>query len=344
MTQAIHGGDVYRNKVSLDFSVNINPLGVPKNVEEALREAVNRCYEYPDIQALEVKEAVAKKLSVSKEYLLFGNGASEIFMGIMHALKPKKVLLPVPSFYGYEYVAEAAGSKITYFPMKKENAFLPGDGLFGQLTEETDLLFLANPNNPTGKLLDGKYLKKLLDKCKEKDIYVVLDECFISFCEGEASCVSEIEKYPNLLIVQAFTKSHAIPGVRLGYLINSNPTLVQRIAKQLPEWNLSIFAQEAGIACTKEDAYIERTVEYVQKEREFLLDRLKTLGIQVFSGTGNFILIYTEEPLSELLLERGILIRDCQNFKGLSKGYYRIAVKNREENKILLREIGECLA
>ena len=342
--QGIHGGDIYTNTVKLDFSVNVNPFGIPKGVEDALHQTVVRCQQYPDIRAFELKEAVAKQLAVPKEYLLFGNGASEVFMGIIHALKPRNVLIPIPSFYGYQYVAEAVESKIRYFSMEKENSFLLGKKLLEALTEDIDVLFLANPNNPTGKRLERDYLREVLAICREKGIYVVLDECFISFCEGDVSLVSEIEEYPNLLLVQAFTKLYAIPGVRLGFLISSNKILLQKIARQLPEWNLSVFAQEAGIACVKEKAFVKQTVEYVKKERAFLTEQLQKMGLEVFDGEGNFILVYTEKPLYELLLERGILIRDCQNFKGLTKGYYRIAVKSREENKILLREIGECFA
>lgn len=344
MIQSIHGGDIYQNKVKWDFSVNVNPLGVPKEIENALYKAVGRCQEYPDIQALALKEAVSKQLAVPKQYLLFGNGASEIFMGLVHAMKPKKILIPVPSFWGYEYVAKAEGSEIQYFLLKKENFFLPGEELFHILSEDIDLLFLANPNNPTGQLLEHQYLQNLLNLCRKQGIYVVLDECFIGFCKEEKSFISKIEEYPNLILIQAFTKIYSIPGVRLGFMISSNEELVEKIARHLPEWNLSVFAQEAGIACVKQKSYIEKTVEYVEKERIFLAERLQMMGIQVCSGVGNFILIYTEIPLYKLLLERGILIRDCQNFRGLSKGYYRIAVKCREHNEILLREIGECFA
>lgn len=342
--QGIHGGDVYRNEVRADFSVNINPLGMPDRVEAALYEAVTECHKYPDITASKLKKAVSGMLSVPKEYLLFGNGASELFMGIIHAIKPKKVLIPAPSFYGYAYAAAAGESNISYFLLKKEDGFLPEEDFADMLTEETDLLFLANPNNPTGKLVSREYLKKLLDICGDKKIYVVLDECFIEFCGSDASLLSEIRKYQNLLLVRAFTKIFAVPGVRLGYLICSNAELLQKIGKQLPEWNLSVFAQAAGIVCASQRAYVEKTVEYVEKERQFLSDHLTRLGLRVFSGEANFILIYSEKPLYQELLKRGILIRDCENFRGLSKGYYRIAVKRRKENEILLKEIGECLA
>lgn len=337
----IHGGDIYRNQVKIDFSVNINPLGIPDEVEAALHEAVSRCNEYPDIMAWRLKKEVSRALTLREEYLLFGNGASELFLGLVHAIRPKKTMIPIPSFYGYEYASEAVESHIVYFPWKESDEFLPNEKLFEQLTEDIDLLFLANPNNPTGKLMSKDYLRKLLNTCRKKEIFVVLDECFIEFCGKEFSMLTEVEEYDNLLLVRAFTKIYAIPGVRLGYMVCSNAMLIQRIRKQLPEWNLSIFAQEAGIACANQLAFIEKTVDYVKEERKFLFDRLKQMRLRTFYSETNFILIYSEKPLYEELRKKGILIRDCENFRGLSKGYYRIAVKTRQENEILLKAIGE---
>lgn len=133
-------------------------------------------------------------------------------------------------------------------PLKKEEDFLPGEELVLALQEDAELLFLANPNNPTGKLMKPAYLENVLEVCKEKNIYVVLDECFIEFCEKENSMVQRLSTYRNLLIVRAFTKIYAIPGVRLGYLMCSDKELLQKIRGQLPEWNLSVFAEAAGIA------------------------------------------------------------------------------------------------
>lgn len=339
----IHGGDIYRNHVEMDFSVNINPLGVPEEVKKALRKAVEGCQQYPDIMMEELQQAVGGMLGIPKEYLLFGNGASELFMAIVHAVKPLKTVIPIPSFYGYEYVSEAVGSDILYFPLKKENDFVPGEDLLEVLTEDTDLLFLANPNNPTGKGIKKEYLEKLLQVCRRKGIYVVLDECFLDFCENSFSFLSEVDSWDNLLIVRAFTKIFAIPGVRLGYLACGNKLLLGRIKTQLPEWNVSVFAQQAGLACAGQSAYVAATVEYVKREREFLERQLKKLGLQVFSGEADFVLIYCEKPLYERLLQRGILIRDCRNFRGLSEGYYRLAVKQRTENETLLKAIGESI-
>lgn len=339
--KGIHGGDVYRNHVNIDFSVNINPLGIPDKIEAALHEAVRRCSKYPDIMAEKLKKSVSSMLDVREDYLLFGNGASELFLALVHAIRPKKTMIPIPSFYGYKYVSESVESDIVYFPLKGNEDFLLDDTFLELLTEDIDILFIANPNNPTGKLMSKEYLKKLLKVCKNKNIWVVLDECFIEFCGNEFSMITEIDEYDNLLLVRAFTKIYSIPGVRLGYLVCSNTILLEKIRKQLPEWNISTFAEEAGIACASQSAFAAKTVDYVRNERKFLLDRLNQLGLRTFSSEANFILVYSEKPLYEELLKRGILIRDCENFSGLSKGYYRIAVKTRKENEILLKAIGE---
>ena len=274
---SIHGGDVYRNHVELDFSINVNPLGVPDAVKAALRDAVERCSSYPDIEAQRLKRAVSGMLSVSEEKLLFGNGASELFMAVVHAIRPKKTVIPVPSFYGYEHAASAAGSEIIYYKTRRENAFDGMDDIFEILTEDVDLLFLANPNNPTGTLLHKENMIKLLSYCRDRGIYVVLDECFMTFCGIQFSMLSELksEGLDNCILISAFTKIFTIPGVRLGYLVCGNRLLLDSIRKQLPEWNLSCFAQEAGCVCAKQTDFIAKTQFYISSERQFLTEGLR---------------------------------------------------------------------
>lgn len=339
--KVLHGGDIYRNHVKTDFSVNVNPLGIPEAVKAALYEAVDNCTRYPDISAEKLKEAVSEMLTVPKGYLLFGNGASELFMAIIHGIKPKKTVIPVPSFYGYEYAAETADGEILYYKTKEKNDFCLQEDFLSVLTEDVDILFLANPNNPTGNLMSRDELRNVLSHCRDKGVYVVLDECFIEFCGKECSMLQEIETFSNLILVRAFTKIFSIPGVRLGYFVCSNPLLLGKIGRQLPEWNVSRFAQAAGYECAMQTAFVEKTVTFIRKERRFLEDGLKQAGFRVFPGKANFLLIYCEQPLYDRLLEKGILIRDCENFRGLSKGFYRIAVKDRKENEDLLRAIGE---
>ena len=355
MQQNIHGGDIYSRQIRLDFSVNGNPLGMPDAAVQAIHEAVQHVGEYPDITAAALTEAVSRMLSgecgreIPKEYLLFGNGASELFLAVVHALKPRNIVIPVPSFYGYEYVAEAAGSYIKYVYLPEETAFCPGKELLQALTADTDLLFLANPNNPTGQLMSREYLRELMEHCRQQGIIVVLDECFIEFCETDreqpVSLLGKIDQYENLLLVRAFTKSFAMPGVRLGYLVCSNEGLREKIRRQLPEWNLSVFAHRAGIVCAEQaEQYLQDTVEYVKTERAYLREGLEALGIRVVSGEADFLLLYTTQPIYDRLLAKGILIRNCENFRGLGEGYYRIAVKKHEENEVLLDELEQCLS
>ena len=355
MQQNIHGGDIYSRQIRLDFSVNGNPLGMPAEARLSLLAAINHVGEYPDAAAGELTETVSHMLSVQSgreiqgEYLVFGNGASELFLAIVHALKPENIVIPVPSFYGYEYAAKAVDSHIKYVYLSEESAFCPGKELLQVLTADTDLLFLANPNNPTGQLMSREYLRELMEHCRQQGIIVVLDECFIEFCETDreqpVSLLGKIDQYENLLLVRAFTKSFAMPGVRLGYLVCSNEGLREKIRRQLPEWNLSVFAQRAGIVCAGQaEQYLQDTVEYVKTERAYLREGLEAPGIRVVSGEADFLLLYTTQPIYDRLLAKGILIRNCENFRGLGEGYYRIAVKKHEENEVLLDELEQCLS
>ncbi len=340
-----HGGDIYRNQIRLDFSVNTNPLGMPDPVKEALHQAVEEAENYPDIRAQALSAAVAEQLQVRKEQLVFGNGASELFHAVLHAIKPSKILIPAPSFLGYEEAAKAIDCEVIFYEMKKEENFCLTDRILDVLDENISLVFLANPNNPVGNLVEPELIFQIAEKCRQCDITLVLDECFMELTGKEQtySFLKRLDEFPNVVVIRAFTKLYAIPGVRLGYLV-CEQNLAEKIRLQLPEWNLSVFAQRAGVAAIKEQEYIVRAVVCIQTQRQFLLEELQAAGCSVFDSDADYLLFYSEMPLYELFLQRGILIRDCSNFRGLQRGYYRIAVKSEEQNRMfaeVLREIHE---
>lgn len=340
-----HGGDIYRNQIRLDFSVNTNPLGMPDPVKEALHQAVEEAENYPDIRAQALSAAVTEQLQVRKEQLVFGNGASELFHAVLHAIKPSKILIPVPSFLGYEEAAKAIDCEVIFYEMKKEENFCLTDRILDVLDENISLVFLANPNNPVGNLVEPELIFQIAEKCRQCDITLVLDECFMELTGKEQtySFLKRLDEFPNVVVIRAFTKLYAIPGVRLGYLV-CEQNLAEKIRLQLPEWNLSVFAQRAGVAAIKEQEYIVRAVVCIQTQRQFLLEELQAAGCSVFDSDADYLLFYSEMPLYELFLQRGILIRDCSNFRGLQRGYYRIAVKSEEQNRMfaeVLREIHE---
>ncbi len=346
----IHGGDIYRNRVCLDFSVNGNPYGIPAGVREAISGSADLCEHYPDIRSEALREAIGSFYGLSPEKILCGNGASELLMAVVHAVRPEKTVIPVPSFYGYERAACASGGEIVYFPMAEEHNFSLTDeedmrSLIRQLDSGVSLLFLANPNNPTGICIPQGLLAALLSHCRENNIVVVLDECFLEFTpKGEArSCLGKEDIWPNLIVLRSFTKIFALPGVRLGYLSCADPILLDKIERQLPEWNVSIPAQQAGIAALKETDWLAEAVCYVEGEREYLANGLCGLGIRVYPSEADFLLFYTDAPLYRLLLNEGILIRDCSNYRGLREGFFRTAVKKREENTQLLEAIAKTI-
>lgn len=339
MSEIIHGGDVYRNKVNIDFSVSINPCGVPAKVKDALTNAIDSLEKYPDIRSEKLTKAVAKMLDVKEENLVFGNGSSELFMGIANAFKPSKVLIAAPSFYGYEYAFLPNAKNIVYYFMKEEDNFGLTNVFLNALTDDLDFVILANPNNPTGALIDDSLLVKIMESAKSKNIRVILDECFIEFTDGNHSLVSKITEYPNLCIIRSFTKIFAIPGVRLGYFVSSDLGFNETVKKHLSEWNISAFGQAAGCACTECPDYVETSKNVLREERDFLYNEFKKIGIKAYDSSCNFILVKDIRKLDEELLKREILLRNCSNFKGLNEGYYRLSVRTREENSKLIEAL-----
>ncbi len=338
----MHGGDIYRNNIHFDFSVNTNPFGVPSEVQWVLTEAALHAGKYPDIIHENLVNNTAKALNVIPENIVYGNGASELIMAICHALMPKVALLVQPCFSGYEYCIKGASSncKILYHFLKEEEDFQLKDDIIDSINKEKpNVLFLTNPNNPNGRLIEKDLLIKIVAACEKIGTAVIIDECFIPFTEKEReySLIEEIRNYKKLVILRAFTKTFAIPGVRIGYCICSKNTIADKIKAHLPEWNLSIFAQMAGVECLKHLDYVQQSAKYVAVERVFLTEKLTKLGFKVYSSDANFILFKSNiTDLKEKLLDYKILIRDCYDYPGLGHGFYRIAIKMHNENEGLL--------
>lgn len=339
--KSIHGGDIYRNQVKLDFSVNINPLGMPEQVVDEIKKSVERCICYPDMECENLKKAISRERGADSGHILCTNGASEGFMAIVHAIRPKTCLVPMPSFYGYRKALAAVECEIKPYYLKKDKDFQLDEEILDYLDEGVDMVFLTNPNNPTGAGISTKLMLEIITRCRKKNIVAVVDECFIDFVKEKniRSLAEHLEQFENLVIVWAFTKIYALPGLRLGSLFCGNKELLEKISSQLPEWNVSVPAQEAGKVALLQKEYVEKTVELVKKEREFLAEELKKEGIRVYPSCSDFLLLETEMSLYEELLKEGILIRDCSNFEGLEKGFYRIAVRTRKENQVLLDAI-----
>ena len=341
----MHGGDIYRNSIHFDFSVNLNPLGVPPEVQWVLTEAALHANKYPDILHEQLIGDTANIFGVLEDEIVYGNGASEIIMAVCHALNPRKAMLVAPCFSGYEYCITGGCSKcdIVYFALKESEDFrLTEDIIEAINSEKPQIIFLTNPNNPNGLLIEKDLLEKIVSACESVGCTIVLDECFLPLTgrEKELSLAYNVRKYKSLIVLRAFTKTFAIPGVRIGYAICSKKQLADKIKAHLPEWNLSIFAQMAGVECLKHMDYVADSIRTINSERKSLINGLKELGLKVYPSDANYVLFKSNKTdLAEQLLEYSILIRDCRDYPGLDAGFYRVAVKLNNENSGLLTAI-----
>ncbi len=343
MKKQIHGGDVYRYKNALDFSSNMNPLGTPESVIRAAAESISLISNYPDVRQEELISGIADWEGVPKEWIFCGNGAAEVIFTLVHALKPKKALLTAPTFAEYEQALRAENTEISFHDLKEGKGFLPDEDLLSDITEETDLVFLCNPNNPTGALVEPSLMDRILEKCRETDTFLVIDECFQDFISDPERYTrkEDLKTNQKLFLLKAFTKRYAMAGIRLGYGLTSNNMLLERMHDCVQPWNVSIPAQAGGVAALKETAYLEEGRNLVFEEQVYLKEGLKQLGFKVYDSKANYIFFHGPAGLVEKAWESGILIRDCSNYRGLEEGYYRVAVRRREENEKLLKALAK---
>ncbi|MCQ2501044.1 MAG: aminotransferase class I/II-fold pyridoxal phosphate-dependent enzyme, partial [Lachnospiraceae bacterium] len=332
MKKQVHGGDVYRYQNALDFSSNMNPLGTPERVIQAARDSMGEICNYPDIQQEKLISGIADWEDVPAEWIICGNGAAEVIFTLVHALKPKTALLLAPTFAEYEQALEAEDCQISFHHLKEETGFLVDEDLLADIKEETEVLFLCNPNNPTGLLIPSALMDKIIKRCSETGTFLVIDECFQDFIpEPEVyTRKKDLEEKKDMFLLKAFTKRYAMAGIRLGYGLTSNQELLDKMHRVVQPWNVSIPAQAAGVAALKETEYLAEGREIVFREQLFLKAKLQELGFKVYDSQANYIFFRGPEGLVEKAWKSQVLIRDCGNYRGLCQGYYRVAVKTHE--------------
>ena len=350
----LHGGEIYDKEVKLDFSVSLNPVPCPREVRLAIRRGLKDSLCYPDQTQRALREAVfasenallKKGRLASPENIVCGNGSSELLAAVVRHLNPSRVLLPAPCFLGYSHALQMLNHCHTeeWFSDRRRG-FRIGAELLPRITRKTELLILTNPNNPTGKTVEEGLLREILLRCRDTQTKLLVDECFLRMSKTAVSLRGEVENYDFLYVLDSYTKLFSIPGVRIGLLFSKRENIAA-VKRLLPEWNLSACGIRGGIACAhtlQDGRFLKKTGQLIRKETAFLRHELWALGLSVFSSDTAFLLFYSPVPLYEPLLSRGILIRDCDNFSGLKKGYYRIAAKDHGSNLRLVKALGEVL-
>jgi threonine-phosphate decarboxylase len=354
MSAGEHGGDVWgafvRRGVSIsrliDFSANINPLGPSLGARKRLAHDLCLVAHYPDKRQWELRKLLALRDGVAEDCILFGNGATQLIHLIPRARRYRRALLVEPTFSEYRRALSNSGVEVREFLLKPKNNFhLDLDLLLRALRrEQPDIVFLASPNNPTGLTVAHRMLSAIAAFCEENGADLIVDESFIEFTTAP-SLVKLATHRRHLMVVRSLTKSFALAGLRIGYLVACRPR-VKELGSRIEPWSVNTLALSAAAASIFDTDYLENARCLIQQEYEYLSYELSQLGwLQLYPTSVNFFLARIESKaisapeLKRMLDARNVLIRDASDFRGLSKRYFRLAVRNHEENRRLLAEL-----
>ena len=349
----VHGGDAlamglnvsHRDRSPLDFSVNVNPLGPSPAALVAAHEALQQVDAYPDRGCCNLRCALGEHYDVDLAAIVCGNGASDLVWRLAAATRPAQVLVCAPTFSEYAEAARFHGAQVREFALDAAHDFDVPAAFVAAVAPETDIVFICNPNNPTGGLVDQAVLDAVAQRCEEVGALLVIDECFLGFDARAArlSFVRRAAQSQNVLVLNAFTKTYGLAGLRLGYVVTGNERLRSSLTAAGQAWPVSSVAQAAGIAALGDAEYLRHACQLVEAERSWLSRELAARGFACVPSSANYLLFRSgDEGLPQRLLEQGVLVRPCASFSGLDSHWTRIAVRTHPENLQLIAALDSC--
>ncbi|MDP1946277.1 MAG: threonine-phosphate decarboxylase CobD [Nitrospirota bacterium] len=359
MTQPIHGGNVYKvareQRIPvgriLDFSASINPLGPPATGHRAIRAALKQIVHYPDPDCWQLKQELAQQCVVDPEMILVGNGSTELIHLLPRALSIRSALVMGPTFEEYAHALTEAGSSVQYAHATHAAQFRPPlKETLRQLSGKRsrfDAIFLCNPNNPTGQVIDRLAVRELAEAVERQQGWLIVDEAFIDYCPAQ-SVMPILRECPRMMVLRSLTKFYAMPGLRIGYLVGARK-VVDRVKDRQPPWSVNSLAQEVSLAVLRDHAYATRSRTFMKGERVRFMRGLRSLpGLRVYPSAANFVLLElplttTAAEVTDRLAAERILVRDCSTMPGLTSQMIRVAVKAEKDNRRLLAALGSCL-
>lgn len=333
-----HGGYQGGAKEMVDFSVNINPLGIPKNLEKKLIAGISSLVSYPEISGESARLKLAKDLQIKRENLILGNGAIELIYLLARSLKPGKALIIQPTFNEYERALSMYGWEVSHLVLKKDDDFLiQTEKLEARLQAlKPDLIFICNPNNPTGTLYSSDQIKAWMDLANW-DLTWFIDESFMDFT-GQAGMMAKTNK--NVFILKSLTKFYALPGLRIGYGIGP-PEMIKKMMRYKEPWTINGLALIALKEVYEEEAFARLSRAFIKKQGQQVYGQLlKIPNLEVFKSHTDFhlcrLLRGSSLDLKEDLEKEGMSLRTCEDFLGLDQTYFRIAIKSEGDNDRLV--------
>ncbi len=341
-----HGGNIHKlarksglsSSEILDFSANINPLGPPESLRSIISRTVSDLVHYPDPYAAEFREMVAEYFNLPVDCIVAGNGTSELLFLLPLVLHAKRAVIPVPAYIDYHHACRSAGLEVSFFYLDEKDEFELSLERLEKELKAGDMVFLGQPNNPTGKLVDRDDL--LAAAHRHPDVFWIVDEAFAGFVHKYQS-VAGIRD--NIIVLSSLTKIFAIPGLRLGF-VSASQEISRKLTDILPPWTVNTLVQEVGsFFIRNEQGYLAESVDFIRAQRELLRENLSKLpGVTAYDGSANFLLCKidarknTRNLADALLRKHGIAIRVCDNYEGLDNHFFRVAVRTEKENQRLV--------
>ena len=323
----------------IKLASNENPLGVSKKVQEAIKSAITQIGRYPDGNGYYLKDALAKKLSLSAKYITLGNGSNDILELIPRAYvcsKDDEVIFSQYAFVVYPLVTKAIGAKAIVAPANDFGHDL--NAMYEAITYKTKVIFIANPNNPTGTLLSNEEIYNFLKKVSN-EIIVVLDQAYIEYLDVEDVYIDWLKDFPNLVITRSFSKAYGLAGLRVGYSISSEE-IADYLNRIRQPFNVNLIAQEAAIAALSDADFLAESVKVNSDGLLQLEEGFRSLGLKFIKSHANFISVKVSNSmeLNQKLLEKGIIVRPVE-----MKDYLRISVGTYAENAKFLEILKEII-
>ncbi|MEK7235175.1 MAG: threonine-phosphate decarboxylase CobD [Nitrospirota bacterium] len=359
MTQPTHGGNVYKvareqripvDRI-MDFSASINPLGFPHVGLRAISSALKQIVHYPDPDCWKLRQVLAQQCGVDPDLILVGNGSTELIHLLPRALAIKSALIMGPTFEEYARALMDAGSSVQYVHATQEERFRPPlKEVLWQLSAKRsrfDAVFLCNPNNPTGLVMNRLAVRELAEAVDRQQGWLIVDEAFIDYCQSQ-SVVSLLSEHPRMIVLRSLTKFYAMPGLRIGYLVGASK-VVDRLKDRQPPWSVNSLAQEVSLAVLRDHAYATKSCSFMKSERSRFMRALRSLsGLRVYPSAANFVLIELPAAtcageVTERLASERLLVRDCSALPGLTTQMIRVAIRTAKENRRLLAALGACV-
>lgn len=329
------------------FSANVNPLGLSESVKEKLAANLDIITRYPDRRYTSLKQAISTYCGAPSEHIAVGNGSTELISLLISQRSPKKALVLGPTYSEYERELDLAGVSLEYYNLKEEEDFiLDVSDFIRAFKDDTGLVIICNPNNPTSSALSVKELEMIVDACKKRGIFVMVDETYVEFAPviPDITAVPLTDHYDNVMVIRGVSKFYAAPGLRFGYGITSNKEFLNTLLTRQNPWSLNSIGALAGELMLSDLKYYEKTRNLILSEREKMYQTLKELPqFKPYKAYGNFILVrilkegVTSFDVFETAIKEKLMIRDCSSFESLADKYIRFCIMNPEDNDRLLR-------